>query len=263
MKAEEIDNSNPPFEVFFPGQRRHSKDAPYNFRHSVDPRLGYAQRLIKAGFFPDPDKLGLDHHDELPNSSPKIHKKRKLKHKLGDSKLPRRPFIITKTEEVMSNKEEGERVIARLTEKHSSKEYRQKRIESYQQSIKDWIDNEEESYRNRDIGCAKAAVEFYNNNHGTDYEIVETLGSYFKTFNGFLYHCNFRAQRKCLTSSGSRPSPKLFFAELFNDITPEAVKLCVILDEKSTRHSLPRDCEICPGHLYHPVDFVICSWLPK
>ncbi|KAK9675854.1 hypothetical protein RND81_11G036100 [Saponaria officinalis] len=127
----------------------------------------------------------------------------------------------------------------------------------HHKEIKELIDYKQREYRVllrlRDINCANAAVEFYNKKHGTDYEIVETLGSYLEIFNGLLYHCNFRAQRKSVINS----SPELFFAELLNKLDARSVKLCVIMDIPDPSHSLPRGCRICCGQLWHPVDYVI------
>ncbi|KAH9609555.1 hypothetical protein KSS87_007475 [Heliosperma pusillum] len=138
-----------------------------------------------------------------------------------------------------------------------------KRRKGHHKEIKDRIEYEQQQYRrwlcDRDLNCANAALEFYNNKHGTDYVVVETLGSYGQIFNGLLYHCNFRAQRKSVINSGNRLSPELFFAELLNKLDARSVKLCVIMDNPGPSHNLRRGCKICP-QLWHPADYVMWSF---
>ncbi|KAH9610638.1 hypothetical protein KSS87_017126, partial [Heliosperma pusillum] len=66
---------------------------------------------------------------------------------------------------------------------------------------------------------------------------------------GFWFHCNFRAQCK------SDPSPKLFFAELYQKQHDKLiVKDCMPLDEPWDRSHIVRGCYLCGNQLLHPVN---------
>ncbi|XP_074263520.1 uncharacterized protein LOC141586248 [Silene latifolia] len=184
-------------------------------------------------------------------------KKRKLEGTYGDSK-PK-----TGCEDIeLGSTEISKEELARLRYKNNTP-FKQRHREMLNKDRKDWEANKERIFRDRDIGCAKAAVEFYNKKHGTNYIIVETLGSYAAMFDGLLYHCNFRAERECVINSGRRPSPKLFFAELLNQLDADSVKTCVILDNPDPCYRFPRGCKICPDLLWHPVNYVSNSWIPE
>ncbi|KAH9604297.1 hypothetical protein KSS87_004685 [Heliosperma pusillum] len=282
------ENDDIDFDVRFPGQRYHSKDAPYNFRNSVDPR--FAQSRIDMFFSSDSSDSDADESsgrvEVIFPTKKKKKKKRKLEGTCGDSnpgtgcgvmksgpgessneepaKLNiKPPFNSFKLEsiELCSTKISAEEVARLIYNKNTPFKVRHK--EMLKKDRKEWEDNKERIFRDMDIGCAKAAVEFYNKKHGTDYKIVETLGSYSAMFHGIIYHCNFRAERECVINSGRRPSPKLFFAELLNQLDSDSVKMCVILDSRDPCYRFPRACKMCPDLLWHPVNHVINSWIEE
>ncbi|KNA14493.1 hypothetical protein SOVF_106270, partial [Spinacia oleracea] len=97
------------------------------------------------------------------------------------------------------------------------------------------------------IYCAKTALAFYNNEHGTKYKLVEPLSSGRLVECGMRFHCNFTAAK--LKRDGSRTAqPKLFFAN-FESFNKKIRNIwCCIIDPAKAYFMC---CEDCPPDLAH------------
>ncbi|KAL2945179.1 M-phase inducer phosphatase 1-B [Bienertia sinuspersici] len=97
------------------------------------------------------------------------------------------------------------------------------------------------------IYCAKTALAFYNDKHGTDYKLVEPLSSARLYDYGVHFHCNFTAVK--LRKDGSRAAqPKLFFANFIYLKSGLRDMYCRIVDPAK---AIFWCCEVCPPDLAH------------
>ncbi|KAK9740160.1 hypothetical protein RND81_03G016000 [Saponaria officinalis] len=121
--------------------------------------------------------------------------------------------------------------------------------------VNDAVKNEAENWKELDCRTAEEAVKFYNAKHGTQYEVVEPLGSYCRLYCGFWFHCNFRAQCKSGSGHGLGSAPKLFFAELYcKGANKLIVNVCTMLEGLGPSPSTVQGCNICGDMLLHPVN---------
>ncbi|XP_074294220.1 uncharacterized protein LOC141622048 [Silene latifolia] len=177
----ERENDDVDFEVSLPGQRYHSKDAPYNFRNSVDPR--FSKSLIDLFFvsdeFSDSDAEEPRGPVELIKPTKKTKekkmKKRKLEGTSGDSKPETGCGVIKsgpgvrskeahaklninltfKCEDIeLGSTEISKEELARLRYKNNTP-FKQRHREMLKKDRKDWEANKERIFRDRDIRCAK------------------------------------------------------------------------------------------------------------
>ncbi|XP_056685326.1 uncharacterized protein [Spinacia oleracea] len=106
------------------------------------------------------------------------------------------------------------------------------------------------------IYCAKTALAFYNNEHGTKYKLVEPLSSGRLMECGMRFHCNFTAAK--FKRDGSRTGqPKLFFAN-FESFNKKIRNIwCYIIDPAKAFFMC---CEDCPPDLATVSrDLLVCT----
>ncbi|XP_074294792.1 uncharacterized protein LOC141622686 [Silene latifolia] len=224
-----------PYKVSYPGEYD-----PYELmRPSEDPRLGHAQKQ-KEEFY---EQHGYsDDDDDDVDVGP-------FEDKIEDY-YPNPPLpLVPRPPTTYSPSSPFTFLLPPLLHAEWVKSYKQ----NWKKTLKRDVKYEAKVLEKTDCDCVEAAINFYNQKHGTDYKIVETLGSYGCFDTGFWFHCNFRAQ--CCESDPSSP-PKLFFAEL-NRIEYDQliVKVCMPLDDGlgNRNSSIVRGCVMCGNHLLHPV----------
>ncbi|KAH9605089.1 hypothetical protein KSS87_022119 [Heliosperma pusillum] len=257
-KSEDDYNYEPPYKVGFPGQRRRrTSSSRYDFRNFKDPRLGAAQRKKDAFYaihglnHDDQGDTDEESEDETLQIVLQCLKPRKgVVYNIVDVTDPANiPVTVLGHDDELTYpdaKDDAER-------EHMAKTKEQRKRKSLKRAVK----NEAKMLKNQDCRCAEKAIKFYNEKHATDYEIVETLGSYGRLYCGFWYHCNFKAQRKSksVPDDGCHSSPKLFFAELYRKQAHNlVVKDCKTLDVPGHRPDIVSKCKLCRGPLLHPAN---------
>ncbi|KAJ7954615.1 hypothetical protein O6P43_026175 [Quillaja saponaria] len=103
----------------------------------------------------------------------------------------------------------------------------------------------------QDVECAKAALAYYNEMKGMDFELDVTLSSFpVERCPSIWFHCSFKAK---LRSSACQP--ELFFAEMFDDGPYKIVTACVNF-ERDGDHSDTSGgelyCPFCAPQVRHP-----------
>ncbi|XP_074294785.1 uncharacterized protein LOC141622681 [Silene latifolia] len=230
-KMELFDDSSVPYKISYPGHYD-----PYHLRPSKDPRLGEAQKTKEIYYQMHGFKLDDDVDVDLDLGPPEDDDRDYFPDGIIEivTLPPNTPFP---------------NLPCRYTEAQRKSAYERNLKFKLNVAVK----YEEQYLKKQDCDCAERAIKYYNQMHGTDYEIVETLGSYQRIYTGFWFHCNFRA--KCFKSDPSSP-PKLFFAELNRvDHANLMVKVCMPLDDGLViRVPIVRGCEMCDNQLFHPVN---------